>query len=102
MGFEGSFSLNLVCLLINIVLHTRIKFGDMVVSHISTWPYKVAYVFMFISLLESMIVICVLNIHFSGNFLEFVNSWKHNGPFNALIMAFELCKITWIVVFIQI
>ena len=102
MGFEGSFSLNLVCLLINIVLHTRIKFGDMVVSHITTWPYKVAYVFMFISLLESTIAVCVLNIHFEGDFTKFVESWENNGPFNALIMAFELCKITWIAVFIQI
>ena len=87
--------------LVNLVLHTRIKFGNMVVSHITTRPYKVAYAFLFLSFTETLIMICIVNIHDEGDFSRFINKWIWDGQFNAVLIAFEISKLTAIWIFLM-
>ena len=51
LGFEQSLAVVLSMLILNIILHTRIKFGSMVVTHMTTTPYKIAYIFLIMALL---------------------------------------------------
>ena len=50
LNFDESLAVVIFILIINVSLHIRIKYGDMVVSHISTTPYKVAYWFLILAL----------------------------------------------------
>ena len=101
IGFEKSVSAVIFMLIINLVLHIRIKFGDMVVSHISTNPYKAAYGFLTIALIQSLQFVYLVNIKYENDFTKFVDLWVNNGTYNAIFMAFECCKFAAIIFFLN-
>ena len=51
LGLEISFACFVIILIGNVFLWVRIKFGEKSVTHITTWPYKIAFVFLTFSTL---------------------------------------------------
>ena len=73
----------------------------MVVTNISTTPYKIAYWFLIIALCQAIMLVYMENIHFNGVFSKFVEYWINNETFNAIFMAFECNKIATILIFLS-
>ena len=67
-GFELSFACIFTMLLVSITQHTGLKYGDIVVTHTSTRPYKIASIFLVAALLESMFLIYLTNVQTNGDF----------------------------------
>ena len=88
-------------LILNVILHVRIKFGNMVVTHVTTRPYKIAYVFLILALLQTVGMIYLTNIYYDGQFTEVVNLWLDSSVFKVIFVSFELFKFTWIFIFIE-
>ena len=76
LGFEEAFACIFAMLLVNVTMHTRLKYGDMVVTHITTRPYKVATVFLVVALLESIFLIYLNNIWADGDFTQILTTWN--------------------------
>ena len=89
-------------LILNGILHMRIKFGSMVVTHITTRPYKIAYVFLILALVQTTSMIFITNIVYKGEFNEVVKFWISSPTFKTVFISFELCKFTWIFIFVNI
>lgn len=68
LGFELSFAFIVFVLIVNIGLHLRIKYGDMVITHMTTLPYKIAYVVLIVGLIESLMLLIMRNIVFADDF----------------------------------
>ena len=51
LGPEIIFAFLVTILCINVFLWVRIKFGEKGVTHMTTWPYKMAFVFLTLSIL---------------------------------------------------
>ena len=101
LNFDESLAVVLFILLINVGLHTRIKYGNMVVTNISTVPYKIAYWFLIIALCQAIMLVYMVNIHFTGVFAKFIDYWINSPTFNAIFMAFECNKIAAILIFLN-
>lgn len=52
IGLEFSFAAFVLLLLTNTFLHMRIKYGDIVLTHLTTWPYKIAFAFICFSIIQ--------------------------------------------------
>ena len=86
----------------NIVLHTRIKFGSMVVTHNTTKPYKVAYIFLLLAGIQSVSLIYLTNVYYARNFNKIRDLWIENNIFKVVFISFELLKFTWIGIFVML
>ena len=71
LGFEQAFACIVFLLLCAVYLHTRIQYGNMVVTHITTRPYKIAIFFLMTALLESIYLLINVNVTFKGDFHAF-------------------------------
>ena len=66
----------------------------------STTPYKVAYGYLIIALIQAIVLVYMVNVQFLGIFADFVDFWVSSPTFNALFMAFECNKIAAIMIFL--
>ena len=101
LGFELSFAFIVFVLLVNLGLHLRIKYGDMVITHMTTLPYKIAYVVTIVGLIESLMMIIMLNIVFLGDFNQFTTYISDTPFFLLLFSTLEIVKFTAIGTFID-
>lgn len=92
LGFEYAFACIVAVLLLNGILHYRIKFGDMLITHMTTLPYKRAYVFIFFALIQNSYLLVLSNIVFKGDFDDLVSHWHDNSLFKCIFACLELCK----------
>ena len=60
--FELAFACIFTSLLVNVTQHTALKYGDVVVTHTSTRPYKIASLFLVVALLESIFLIYLTDV----------------------------------------
>lgn len=68
LGFEQSLALLLSVLLLNGFLHIRIKYGSMVVTHVTTRPYKFAYGYLLLAISQTLGLIFLTNIYYRDDF----------------------------------
>ena len=61
-GFELAFACTFALLLVCVTLHTRLKYGDILVTHTTTRPYNIAIVFLVVSLFESSFLIYITEV----------------------------------------
>ena len=102
LGFEVSFACYVLILLANIFLHVRIKFGRVVVTHMTTWPYKVAYGFLIVSILQCQYLMYVLNVVFDNDFEDFREDWISHSRIKIIFIFFELTKLGFIIVLLTV
>ena len=102
LGFEFSFAFFVLLLLANVFLHVRIKFGRVVVTHMTTVPFKVAYGFLFVSILQCMYLIYVVNVTFENNFDDFRQDWIRDPRIKIVFIFFELTKLGFIVALLTV
>ena len=79
--------------MINIWLHTRIKYGKMKVTHVTTKPYKVAYIFLFLAITSSIYLEIMVNVVHAGNYYGLVQDWLYGPWFMIIIVNLEIAKI---------
>ena len=101
LGFEGAFACISCVLILNTILHLRIKYGDMVVTRITTKPYKVIYFYLVFGLIEVSYIIFLINVRFSHNFNAFLKYWFDSWAPIQTIITLELCKLGAICYFIS-
>ena len=63
LGLEFTFSAFVIVLLTNIYLHMCIKYGEIVVNHITTQPYKIAFVYITFSIFQCAYLLFEVNIN---------------------------------------
>ena len=78
------------------------RFGNMVVTHTTTNPYKVTYLFLSFALAQCVMFIFTANVTYKGNFNEFIKFWIDNSLYEAVFFTFELCKCTAIMLFLNV
>ena len=100
LGFEQSFAFLAMFLVANTFLHVRIKYGSMVVTHMTTWPYKIIFFFLIVAIIESVMLLILDNIVFAGHFENFLRFTTTNAIFKLTLVAFEIAKIALVFVFV--
>lgn len=101
MGIEFTFSFLVLVLLAAILFYLHIKFGNGVVTHITTYPFRLAIVYILVSLIECGALLYDINIHNDGIFDNFVEEWINTNSIKIFYMISELAKIGIIEVFIN-
>lgn len=82
--------------------YTRVKFGDMVVTHLTIRPYQLALLLLTVSFFECIFLLINANVTFEGNFKGLINYWVASKSFKVTFMGFETLKYCCIIHFIHI
>ena len=94
LGFELAFSCIILVLLVTVVMHMRIKYGDMVVTRRTTVPYKVAYAFLTVAAFECLTMLVLANIIFKDEgFQGFLDFLAGNTYFKFSVIFIEIIKV---------
>ena len=101
LGFELTLSMIIFVTLMNLLLHFRIKYGDLVVTKKATMPYKIIFGFLGLALLENVIMIYVSNITYENDFERLTKSFLENEGLLLTIISIELCKFCILTSFIS-
>ena len=51
LGFELCFSSFVLLLVLTTFLYVHVAYGDIVVTHMTTWPYRAAFTFIVVAIL---------------------------------------------------
>ena len=65
-NFELIFALIVTILILNIAAMTKIHYGDFVITHITTRPYKILLVLLIVMFCESCYTLIVINVVYAG------------------------------------
>ena len=58
-GFYMTLSFIITTLVFDIFLLVRIRYGDAVVTHLTTWPYKISLILLIVMLVDTVVTIVI-------------------------------------------
>ena len=102
LSFEQSFAVIVSMLLCATFSYTRVKYGDMVVTHLTTRPYQLALVLLTVALFECIFLLIKANVIYAGNFEGLIAHWVASKTFKVTFMGFETLKYCCIIHFVHI
>ena len=98
---EITVSLAIIGLLVNITILVRIKYGDLLVTHLSVRPYLISLAFFILVILMELSLTYIKNIVYAGDLDGF---WKMmfdpESTVGAINYGFTLFKIDLVIFFI--
>ena len=101
-GYEVLIALSITGLLINLTLLVRIKFGNLLVTHLSVRPYIISLCLLAVMLVQFTILLYLKNISYADDIAQY---WKDlYTPSEVLAkinVGFTLVKIDLVLYFIM-
>ena len=91
LGFELTLAMQISVLIIVIVLHVRIIYGDMIVTHMTTIPHKVTYIFLSLAIVECVVILFITEVTFD-DYEDFEDFWIGKKWFNIAFFCFQNAK----------
>ena len=68
----------------------------------TTWPYKVAYGFLIVSILQCQYLMYMLNVVFDNDFEDFREDWISHSRIKIIFIFFELTKLGFIIALLTV
>ena len=93
---EVTFALIVTVLLFNLTCLVRIHYGDAIITHITTRPYKITMVLLILMLSNHSIGLVITNIVYVGRYSEYIEDLK-SKPFFIFLLDLPYQLKWWLI-----